>query len=114
NRVFLRLLAPRGPAGSAVPPAAQALHLSSLSAEDGATQATATFLVSLYIKDVWLGAQRPDTLLTHIQMVLDAAEDAQAGDEEAVVRLCKDISAQCPAVDAQPAGASSSGFWDSG
>nr|XP_031314666.1 nucleolar pre-ribosomal-associated protein 1 isoform X2 [Camelus dromedarius] len=114
NTVMLRLLAARGPAGSAVPPAVEALHLSSLSAEDGATQATATFLVSLYIKDVWLGAQRPDTLLTHIQMVLDAAEDAQAGDEEAVVRLCKDISAQCPAVDAQPAGASSSGFWDSG
>ncbi|EQB78512.1 nucleolar pre-ribosomal-associated protein 1 [Camelus ferus] len=53
-------------------------------------------------------------LLQDDAMVLDAAEDAQAGDEEAVVRLCKDISAQCPAVDAQPAGASSSGFWDSG
>nr|XP_006216094.1 nucleolar pre-ribosomal-associated protein 1 isoform X1 [Vicugna pacos] len=114
NTVMLRLLEARGPAGSAVPPAVEALHLSSLSAEDGATQATATFLVSLYIKDVWLGAQRPDTLLTHIQMVLDATEDAQAGDEEAVVRLCKDMPARCPSVDAQPAGASSSGFWDSG
>ena len=60
------------------------------------SSATAAFLVSLYIKDVWLGAQRPDTLLTHVQMVLDASEDMEGGDEEAVVRLCKDIAAAIP------------------
>lgn len=60
------------------------------------SSATAAFLVSLYIKDVWLGAQRPDTLLTHIQMIRDATEDAPTGDEEAVVMLCKDIPALVP------------------
>nr|XP_058921641.1 nucleolar pre-ribosomal-associated protein 1 isoform X2 [Kogia breviceps] len=57
---------------------------------------TAAFLVSLYIKDVWLGAQRPDTLLTHVRMVLDASEDVEGGDEEAIVRLCRDVAAAIP------------------
>lgn len=60
------------------------------------SSATAAFLVSLYIKDIWLGAQRPDTLLTHVRMVLNASEDVEGGDEEAIVRLCKDIAAAIP------------------
>uniref|UniRef100_A0A452UU67 URB1 ribosome biogenesis homolog n=1 Tax=Ursus maritimus TaxID=29073 RepID=A0A452UU67_URSMA len=56
--------------------------------------ATAAFLVSLYIKDVWLGAQRPDTLLTHVQMICDATEDTLS--DEAIVILCKDIAASVP------------------
>uniref|UniRef100_A0A452UTE7 URB1 ribosome biogenesis homolog n=1 Tax=Ursus maritimus TaxID=29073 RepID=A0A452UTE7_URSMA len=55
---------------------------------------TAAFLVSLYIKDVWLGAQRPDTLLTHVQMICDATEDTLS--DEAIVILCKDIAASVP------------------
>lgn len=58
--------------------------------------AAAAFLVSLYIKDIWLEAQRPDTLLTHIQMIRDATEDAPTGDEEAIVMLCKDITTLVP------------------
>lgn len=60
------------------------------------SSATAAFLVSLYIKDVWLGAPRPDTLLTHVQMVCGAAEDAPSGDQEAIVVLCKDLAAVAP------------------
>ncbi|XP_061049977.1 nucleolar pre-ribosomal-associated protein 1 isoform X2 [Eubalaena glacialis] len=96
NAVMLQLGAARGPAGSPYWPMLEAVHLSSLNAEDAATRATAAFLVSLYIKDVWLGAQRPDTLLTHVRMVLDASEDVEGGDEEAIVRLCKDIAAAIP------------------
>ncbi|XP_043449674.1 nucleolar pre-ribosomal-associated protein 1 [Prionailurus bengalensis] len=95
NTVMLQLAA-QGPAGSAFRPAVETLCLSSLKEKDEATRATAAFLVSLYIKDVWLGAQRPDTLLTHIQMIRDATEDAPTGDEEAVVMLCKDIAALVP------------------
>lgn len=50
----------------------------------------------MYIKDVWLGAPRPDTLLTHVQMVCGAAEDAPSGDQEAIVVLCKDLAAVAP------------------
>ncbi|XP_028348869.1 nucleolar pre-ribosomal-associated protein 1 [Physeter macrocephalus] len=96
NAVMLQLGAAHGPPESRYRPMLEAVHLSSLNAEDAATRATAAFLVSLYIKDVWLGAQRPDTLLTHVRMVLDASEDVEGGDEEAVVRLCKDIAAAIP------------------
>ena len=60
------------------------------------SSAAAAFLVSLYIKDLWLGAQRPDTLLSHVRMVLDAAEESGGGDEQAIVRLCRDIAATVP------------------
>ncbi|XP_057553181.1 nucleolar pre-ribosomal-associated protein 1 isoform X1 [Hippopotamus amphibius kiboko] len=96
NAVMLQLVAARGPTGSPFPPMLKAVHLSSLNAEDAATRATAAFLVSLYIKDVWLGAQQPDTLLAHVRMVLDASEDAEGGDKEAVIRLCQDIAASVP------------------
>ena len=60
------------------------------------SSAAAAFLVSLYVKDIWLGAQRPDTLLSHVRMVLDTAEDSGRGNEEAIVRLCRDIAATVP------------------
>ncbi|XP_068831564.1 nucleolar pre-ribosomal-associated protein 1 [Capricornis sumatraensis] len=97
NAVLLRLVAARGAAGSPLQPVLEAVHLSSLDAEEDAdTQAAAAFLVSLYIKDIWLGAQQPDTLLSHVQMVLDAVENSGGGDEEAIVRLCRDIAATVP------------------
>lgn len=53
--------------------------------------APAAFLVSLYVKDVWLGAQQPDTFLHHVRMVCDAAEDGPHGEAEAIVLLCRNI-----------------------
>lgn len=55
--------------------------------------ASTAFLVSLYVKDVWLGTRQPDTLLAHVRMVCDAAEDTVGGEEEAIVVLCKDTAA---------------------
>ncbi|XP_002929391.2 nucleolar pre-ribosomal-associated protein 1 isoform X1 [Ailuropoda melanoleuca] len=94
NEVLLRLVAAQGPAPSPCLPAVQTLCRSSLQEDDEATRATAAFLVSLYIKDIWLGAQRPDTLLTHVQMICDATEDTLS--DEAIVILCKDIAASVP------------------
>lgn len=97
NAVLLRLVAARGTAGIPLQPVLETVHLSSLDAEEDAdTRAAAAFLVSLYIKDIWLGAQRPDTLLSHVRMVLDTAEDLGGGNEEAIVRLCRDIAATVP------------------
>ncbi|XP_073087525.1 nucleolar pre-ribosomal-associated protein 1-like isoform X2 [Manis javanica] len=56
----------------------------------------AAFLVSLYIKDIWLGAQRPDTLLTHVRMVCDSAEDVPSGNKEAIFMLCRDLTTSAP------------------
>ncbi|XP_027441652.2 nucleolar pre-ribosomal-associated protein 1 isoform X1 [Zalophus californianus] len=96
SAVLLQLVAAWGPAPSPCHAAVQSLCLSALQEEDEATRATAAFLVSLYIKDVWLGAQRPDTLLTHVRMICDSAEDTPSGDEEAIVILCKNIAASVP------------------
>ncbi|KAM8813060.1 nucleolar pre-ribosomal-associated protein 1 [Rhynchonycteris naso] len=91
NIVMLRLVAALGPVGTPCPQVVETLHLSSLD-DNEATQASSAFLLSLYIKDVWLGAQRPDTLFTHVQMVRDAAGDTPSGEQEAIVKLCRDIA----------------------
>ncbi|KAK2490694.1 hypothetical protein MC885_003320 [Smutsia gigantea] len=96
NTVMLQLVAAQGPAGSSLRPAVEALHLASLKEEDKATRAAAAFLLSLYIKDVWLGAQRPDTLLTHVRMVCDSAEDMPSANKEAIFVFCKDLAASAP------------------
>ncbi|XP_066226445.1 nucleolar pre-ribosomal-associated protein 1 isoform X1 [Saccopteryx leptura] len=93
STVMLRLVAALGPAGIPCPQVVETLRLSSLNDKEEATQASAAFLLSLYIKDIWLGAQCPDTLFTHVQMVCDAAGDMPSGEQEAVVRLCRDIAA---------------------
>ncbi|XP_069331102.1 nucleolar pre-ribosomal-associated protein 1 [Eulemur rufifrons] len=98
NAVMLQLVAAQGRAGSPLHPAVEALSLSSLSQEEGAARASAAFLVSLYVKDVWLGAPRPDTLLAHVRMVCDAAEDVPSGGEEAIVVLCRDLAAAASAM----------------
>ncbi|XP_006153927.1 nucleolar pre-ribosomal-associated protein 1 isoform X2 [Tupaia chinensis] len=93
NTVMLQLVAAQGQEGSPLQLAMETLCYSSQSEKDKVTQASAAFLVSLYIKDMWLGAQQPDTLLTHIQTVCNAAEDMPSGKEEAIIVLCKDIAA---------------------
>ncbi|XP_023561351.1 nucleolar pre-ribosomal-associated protein 1 isoform X2 [Octodon degus] len=93
NMVMLQLLGAQGHGGSPFHLAVEALCASCVQEENGTMRASAAFLVSLYIKDIWLGAQQPDTLLAHIQMVCKAAEDTPDGEEEAIVVLCRDIAA---------------------
>ncbi|XP_054556286.1 nucleolar pre-ribosomal-associated protein 1 isoform X2 [Talpa occidentalis] len=97
NSVMLQMMATQGPAGSALGQTVEALCCRSLEdEEEEATRATAAFLVSLYIKDVWLGAQQPDTLLHHVQMTCDSAEEELSSGGEAIVLLCRDVTASAP------------------
>ncbi|XP_054569412.1 nucleolar pre-ribosomal-associated protein 1 [Eptesicus fuscus] len=96
NALMLPLAAALSPSGTPHPPAVETLHLASLDDKEEATRASAAFLLSLYIQDVWLGAQRPDTLLAHVQMVREAAEDAPGAAQEPIVGLCEDIAALAP------------------
>ncbi|XP_012926742.1 nucleolar pre-ribosomal-associated protein 1 isoform X2 [Heterocephalus glaber] len=93
NRVMLQLLVAQGHSGSPFHQAVEALCMSSVQEADGTTQASSAFLVSLYIKDLWLGARRPDSLLTHARMVCTALEDSPGGEEDAIAALCRDITA---------------------
>ncbi|XP_042543241.1 nucleolar pre-ribosomal-associated protein 1 [Dipodomys spectabilis] len=92
NTVMLQLVEAQGRAEGPFHPAMEALCTASLSGKDEATRASAAFLVSLYVKDVWLEAPRPNTLLTHVRMVCETAEDVPGGEEEAIIVLCKDLA----------------------
>ncbi|XP_006983601.1 nucleolar pre-ribosomal-associated protein 1 isoform X1 [Peromyscus maniculatus bairdii] len=91
SSVMLQLLVAQGRTDSPFHPAVEALCLDCLNEKDEAKRAPAAFLVSLYVKDVWLGAQQPDTFLHHVRMVCDAAEDGPHGEAEAIVLLCRNI-----------------------
>uniref|UniRef100_H0V8H5 URB1 ribosome biosis homolog n=1 Tax=Cavia porcellus TaxID=10141 RepID=H0V8H5_CAVPO len=93
NTVMLQLLAAQGHMRSPFHLAVEALCTSSVQEEDSNARASAALLVSLYIKDMWLGAQRPDTLLAHVRMVCEAAEDSLDREEEAIVSMCRDLTA---------------------
>lgn len=97
STVMLQLLVAQGRKESPFHSVAEALCLDSLNEKEEAKRAPAAFLVSLYVKDMWLGAQQPDTFLAHIRMVCEAAKDVPLDEPEAIVVLCRNVdsSAQC-------------------
>ncbi|XP_051006192.1 nucleolar pre-ribosomal-associated protein 1 [Acomys russatus] len=91
STVMLQLLAAQGRVDHPLHSVVEALCLDSLKETDEAKRAPTAFLVSLYIKDIWLGAEQPDTFLAHIQMVCEAAKDMPHGETEAIVALCRTV-----------------------
>lgn len=89
NTIMLQLLAARGQIDSPFHPVVEALCLDCLDEKDEAKRAPTVFLVSLYVKDIWLGAQQPDTFLAHIRMAHETAKPR--GEAEAIVALCRNI-----------------------
>ncbi|NWI87655.1 NPA1P protein, partial [Pitta sordida] len=75
----------------------RSLCRSAVTEEDEDRKAVCVFLTSLYIGDMWLGAQEPHMLMTHVRLICSAAdgelneEDLETGEqgEEAIVALCK-------------------------
>lgn len=59
--------------------------------------AVSVFLTSVYIGDVWLGAQEPDMLITHVKLICSSTDDKLNDDdmetdkqgEEAIIPLCR-------------------------
>ncbi|CAH6792538.1 nucleolar pre-ribosomal-associated protein 1 [Phodopus roborovskii] len=92
SAVMLRLLEAQGLVDSPLHPVVEALLLDCLDEKDEAKRASTAFLVSLYIKDIWLGAQQPDTFLAHVRMVCEAAKDGPCDEAEDIVVLCRSIS----------------------
>ncbi|XP_075815615.1 nucleolar pre-ribosomal-associated protein 1 isoform X1 [Microtus pennsylvanicus] len=89
NTIMLQLLAARGRIDSPFHPVVEALCLDCLDEKDEAKRAPTVFLVSLYVKDIWLGAQQPDTFLAHVRMARETAKPH--GEAEAIVALCRNI-----------------------
>uniref|UniRef100_A0A5F9DR07 URB1 ribosome biosis homolog n=1 Tax=Oryctolagus cuniculus TaxID=9986 RepID=A0A5F9DR07_RABIT len=96
NAVMLQLLAAGTTTASPWHAEVEALCASCLPGKDEASRASAAFLVSLYVKDLWLGAPQPDTLRAHVRMVCEAAERTPGAGEEAIVALCTGLAASRP------------------
>ncbi|XP_068038864.1 nucleolar pre-ribosomal-associated protein 1 isoform X1 [Anomalospiza imberbis] len=76
----------------------KSLCLSATVEEDADKTAVSVFLTSIYIGDMWLGAQEPDMLLSHVRLICTSADyelqddsDTQRQREETVMSLCKKI-----------------------
>ncbi|KAL6089113.1 hypothetical protein STEG23_008301 [Scotinomys teguina] len=99
STVMLQLMVAQGRIDSPFHPVVEALCLDCLNEKDEAKRASTAFLVSLYVKDIWLGAQQPDTFLHHVKMVCEAAKDRPHGDAEAIVVLCRNIDSLTQTLD---------------
>ncbi|XP_056346462.1 nucleolar pre-ribosomal-associated protein 1 isoform X2 [Oenanthe melanoleuca] len=95
--IMLQLMEEQGPS-STFQELVKSLCLSATTEEDADRRAVSVFLTSVYIGDVWLGAQQPDTLLTHVRLVCTSAGDelqdglgTRKQGEEAITSLCKKI-----------------------
>lgn len=61
--------------------------------------AVCVFLTSVYIGDIWLGAQEPDMLITHVKLICSSTDDGlNDGDlethkqgEKTIMSLCKPL-----------------------
>uniref|UniRef100_A0A6I8NTW3 URB1 ribosome biosis homolog n=1 Tax=Ornithorhynchus anatinus TaxID=9258 RepID=A0A6I8NTW3_ORNAN len=100
NSLMLRLLAARGaPREGSLHAVVDELSRSSESEEDEARRAAAAFLVSLYVKDVWLEVERVDTLRAHVRLICSGEEEEEEGgaaagrNRDPVVALCRDLAA---------------------
>ncbi|NXK90800.1 NPA1P protein, partial [Formicarius rufipectus] len=77
----------------------KSLCSSAMTEEDDNKKAVCVFLTSVYIGDMWLGAQEPDMLITHIRLVCTAADGELSNDdletqeqgEETIKSLCKTL-----------------------
>ncbi|XP_066475924.1 nucleolar pre-ribosomal-associated protein 1 [Tiliqua scincoides] len=72
--------------------------LSALDEEDVMKKAAAMFLTSVYIGDIWLGAEQPEMFITHVKLKCGVTDDKQNSNyqkiwesEEAMISLCRDI-----------------------
>ncbi|XP_050188089.1 nucleolar pre-ribosomal-associated protein 1 [Myiozetetes cayanensis] len=98
SSIMLRLLDAQGLASS-FHELVKSLCLSATTEEDENRKAVCVFLTSVYIKDMWLGAQEPDMLITHVRLICTSADGEMNGDdletqeqgEETIVSLCKTL-----------------------
>ncbi|KFQ34461.1 Nucleolar pre-ribosomal-associated protein 1, partial [Mesitornis unicolor] len=97
--VMLRLMDTQGLANSSVHELVKRLCLSAVTEEDATEKAARVFLTSVYIGDIWLGAQEPDMLMTHVKLICSGTDDKLSDDdlethkqgEETIMPLCKTL-----------------------
>ncbi|KAM8819873.1 nucleolar pre-ribosomal-associated protein 1 [Eudromia elegans] len=99
SSVMLQLMDAQGLTQSSFHEPVRTLCLSALTEGDENKKAVCVFLTSVYIGDIWLGAQEPDMLITHIRLIRSSTGDELNEDdmetnkqgEETVMSLCKTL-----------------------
>ncbi|NWW94941.1 NPA1P protein, partial [Rhynochetos jubatus] len=97
SSVMLHLMDAQGLASSSLHGLVKALCLSAVTEEDVNKKAVCVFLTSAYIGDIWLGAQEPDMLITHVKLICSSTDEKLNDDdlethkqgEETIMPLCK-------------------------
>ncbi|NXD76883.1 NPA1P protein, partial [Halcyon senegalensis] len=99
SSIMLHLMDAQGLTNNRFHELVKTLCLSAVMEEDANKKAVCVFLTSVYIGDIWLGAQEPDMLITHIKLVCNSTDDKLNDDdlethkhrEETITPLCRTL-----------------------
>ncbi|NWX51116.1 NPA1P protein, partial [Steatornis caripensis] len=99
SAIMLHLMDAQGLTSNRFHELVKALCLSAMTEEDMNKKAVCVFLTSVYIGDIWLGAQEPDMLITHVKLICSSTDDKLNDDdlethkqgEETIMPLCKTL-----------------------
>uniref|UniRef100_A0A674JXR4 URB1 ribosome biogenesis homolog n=1 Tax=Terrapene triunguis TaxID=2587831 RepID=A0A674JXR4_9SAUR len=99
NTIMLHFLDAQGLTNASCHKVVKTFCLSAMKEKDEIKKASCVFLASVYIGDIWLGAQEPDMFISHVKLICGGTDGKLNGDdkkmhkqaEEAMVSLCKDI-----------------------
>ncbi|NXP07539.1 NPA1P protein, partial [Thinocorus orbignyianus] len=92
SSIMLHLVEAQGLASNSFHEHVKTLCLSAATEEDVHRRAVCVFLTSVYIGDIWLGAQEPDMLITHVKLICSSTDDklgTHNQGEETIMPLCK-------------------------
>ncbi|GAB0178161.1 nucleolar pre-ribosomal-associated protein 1 [Grus japonensis] len=99
SSVMLHLMDAQGLTNNSFHEPVKTLCLSAMTEEDANKKAVCVFLTSVYIGDIWLGAQEPDMLITHVKLICRSTDDKLNDEElethkqaeETITPLCKTL-----------------------
>ncbi|NWS71444.1 NPA1P protein, partial [Crotophaga sulcirostris] len=99
SSIMLHLMDAQGLTNNSFHELVKTLCLSAITEEDANKKAVCVFLTSAYIGDIWLGAQEPDMLITHIKLVCSSTDNKLKDDdlepqkqgEETIMTLSKTL-----------------------
>ncbi|NXS64029.1 NPA1P protein, partial [Brachypteracias leptosomus] len=96
--IMLHLVEAQGLTNNSFHELVKRLCQSAMTEEDANKKAVCVFLTSVYIGDIWLGAQEPDMLITHVKLICDSTDDKLSDDnlethkkEETITPLCRTL-----------------------
>ncbi|XP_010122748.1 PREDICTED: nucleolar pre-ribosomal-associated protein 1-like [Chlamydotis macqueenii] len=99
SSVMLHLMDAQGLTKNSFHELVKKLCLSAMTEEGANKKAVCVFLTSVYIGDIWLGAQEPDMLITHVKLICSSTDDklndndleTHKQGEETIMPLCKTL-----------------------